>query len=129
MWNKTLFFSDIDEISRFIVLTEYSKLIEKRDVENGYILKEDLLVLVYDAINKGDINKNSYIVEYQWSEYDSSICKETIRLPIKIDKEKYWITLFFSDIDDTSEFIVLSYFNKLIEKCDVEQGYILKEDL
>lgn len=77
---RTLFYFNIDNKNKFIVLSYWNKEIDKGDIERGYILKEELLV--YDEIKEWYINPNSYIVEYLWSKNDS-IGKETIRLPIK----------------------------------------------
>jgi hypothetical protein len=41
----------------------------------------------------------------------------------------YWTTIFYSDINNQDEKIILASMDQIIEEDDVERGFILKEDL
>lgn len=81
---RTLFYSDINDKTKFIVLSNYDRAIEESDIERGHILKEELFV--QEGITEDDLNPNSFVVEYQWTEISVSAGSEpveTLRLPIK----------------------------------------------
>lgn len=41
----------------------------------------------------------------------------------------YYRTVFYKDIRNKSDFVVLSELNRIVENCDKERGYVIKEEL
>ena len=39
----------------------------------------------------------------------------------------FWQTLFFPDINDTNNFVIISYHDQIIEDSDMQQGFVTKE--
>ncbi len=62
---KTVFFPDntLDEMSG-IVLSDDDPIIEKSDVDRGYISKSELLEYFGDKIKQEDITEKSCVVEF-----------------------------------------------------------------
>lgn len=72
----TVFFLDFRNKENQTVLEYYEQIIEDEDVNRGYIAKETLFeyfeeTMSLNNIKLEDINENSVICEYTWSELDN----------------------------------------------------------
>lgn len=43
------------------------------------------------------------------------------------NSKTFWQTLFFPDINDTNNFVIISYHDQIIEDSDVQQGFVTKD--
>jgi hypothetical protein len=72
IYYKTVFYFNIDDLNKFIILAELDPIIDNSDKNRGYVLKNDLIQFVnkkYKDIffTECVITKNSYIIEYETS--------------------------------------------------------------
>lgn len=73
----TIFFYDINDNSKYIVLQRGARAIEEIDMRRGYISKQELIDQYGEEI---DIGTNSYIIEYVKTKGDP--IEETLRLRV-----------------------------------------------
>lgn len=67
-----------------ILLSGMNRILEDEDKARGYVRKEDLLRIFASKVKPDDINRNSYIVEYESTTHESgSQPLETARLPVQ----------------------------------------------
>lgn len=75
---KTVFYNNIYDLSKYIVLAEQvDKIIELEDVFRGYIKKEHLF-----SVNPEEVGEHSYVVEYITTTYNSVEKIETNRIKV-----------------------------------------------
>lgn len=75
---KTIFYSDINDMTKFVGLAFIDPIIDQYDRDRGYIFKEDLLAKYGNLV----ITENSYLIEYVTSTYGDDFV-ESKRLHIK----------------------------------------------
>jgi hypothetical protein len=61
---ETIFYNDIENKNKFIILDQVSYIIEPEDISRGYIRKENLLETYPHLISNTDIGEDSYLIEY-----------------------------------------------------------------
>lgn len=83
IYYQTVFHPDMDMEDLFIVLAQMDPIIDKNDMERGYVLKEELLKYFSKKINEEDITEKSRITEYVITSYNGLTKDKTRELPIK----------------------------------------------
>ena len=41
----------------------------------------------------------------------------------------YYRTVFYKDVRNKSDFVILAELNRIVENCDKERGFVIKEEL
>jgi len=79
---ETIFYNDIENKNKFIILDQVLYIIEPEDISRGYIRKEKLLETYSHLISNANIGEDSYLIEYI-STIDTFIDKfESIRIKV-----------------------------------------------
>jgi hypothetical protein len=98
VFHCTRFYSDINDLTKFIVLCPINEVIDDNDMLQGFVSKEELILpeLSYGnvrGLKLTDVTETSYLVEYSFTTYpecslsgyitDINDMTETRRLPVK----------------------------------------------
>ena len=83
IYYRTVFYKDVRNKSDYVILSELNRIVERCDVERGYVLKDELLKFYDSKIHPNDIGEYSRIEEQIGSSYGSGYDVETI-LPILV---------------------------------------------
>ena len=94
----TRFYSDVNDLTKFVVLCPINEVIDDNDMLQGFVSKEELILpeLSYGyvrGVKLTDVTETSYLVEYSFTRYPKSglsgyimdihEMRETRRLPVK----------------------------------------------
>jgi len=59
----TRFYSDVNDVDKYIELSSVNSIIDKEDMQQGYVSKQRL-VNYYPIVKDAEFTNNSYLVEY-----------------------------------------------------------------
>lgn len=65
IYTTTYIYPNINDKNNFIILSKLDPIIEKSDLQRGYVLKEQLLHYFIKMLNTIEFGPDSRIIEYQ----------------------------------------------------------------